>query len=482
MHTSQTLKEAGMGVLLNIPSSPNARSVGSDNISKSREGRSFDQTLFEARRELSSREPRQQAGVDGPRRDQPRTESQPVAREQVMGPKRHADQRQETAAAVSSSSTSARQTQTNAGSSPPVAAEEVAETDNEQAEASFTTELSEEGQAEDIAEDALLLQADLQLAVEELADQAESSSLAELAQVPIHPIDTDEALPQPMIPVEAEADSTEAQRTEAEQVALDADLLASVTAGGVQAVSAAKTAESTTGDALRGSAQQSGLELPLNLNKSGQLKSEFQAQTEVQLEEGDLEMPAKTDFVRLLASEGAKTVAREAGSGQPSTPQANAAMSFARAAEPLLSAARTFVPQTLVTTTLGQPQWSQAVGDKVLWLASQNLTSAELRLDPPDLGPVQVRVVVQNDQAQVTFTSPHASVREALDQSAARLRELFSEQGLNLNMDVSDQSFARDQSREEPSSGGAGQQDAGADEQLIQETSIQQVRLVDHYA
>ena len=100
---------------------------------------------------------------------------------------------------------------------------------------------------------------------------------------------------------------------------------------------------------------------------------------------------------------------------------------------------------------------------------------------------MQVRVSIQHDQASVSFSSPHPMVREALDQSATRLREMFSEQGLNLtNMDVSDQSFARQNARDEASSGGGGN---GSDADIDDEeapvgitTDIARLRLVDHYA
>lgn len=147
-------------------------------------------------------------------------------------------------------------------------------------------------------------------------------------------------------------------------------------------------------------------------------------------------------------------------------------------------AARAFVVQTGVPVPVGTPQWSQAVGDKVLWLAAQNVSAAEIRLDPPELGPMQVRVSVNQDQASITFTSPHAGVREALDQQLNRLRDMFSEQGLNLvNVDVSDKSFAQ---REREQGESAKQHtDAELDDEDLTPVGITQaisMRLVDHYA
>lgn len=91
-----------------------------------------------------------------------------------------------------------------------------------------------------------------------------------------------------------------------------------------------------------------------------------------------------------------------------------------------------------------QGGWSEAVVDKVMWLSSQNLKSAQIQLDPVDLGRLEVRVDIAKDQTHVTFASPHAGVREALEGQMQRLRDLFIEQGMNLlDVNVSDQSMSR---------------------------------------
>ncbi len=128
---------------------------------------------------------------------------------------------------------------------------------------------------------------------------------------------------------------------------------------------------------------------------------------------------------------------------------AGAVESVARSLEPLAPTLRTFVPQPAVAVPVGSQDWGGALGNRILWLANQQLSVAQLRLDPPDLGPLQVRVAVQNEQISVTFTSNQAAVREALDQNAQRLREIFADQGLDLvNVDISDQSLAREFQRD----------------------------------
>ena len=96
--------------------------------------------------------------------------------------------------------------------------------------------------------------------------------------------------------------------------------------------------------------------------------------------------------------------------------------------------------QAEVPATVGKQGWGDAVMQRVMWMSSQQMQTAEIALDPPELGPLQVRVSNQGEQTSVVFTSQHAQVREALDQSLPRLREMMEEQGVDLaDVDVSDQ-------------------------------------------
>lgn len=151
-----------------------------------------------------------------------------------------------------------------------------------------------------------------------------------------------------------------------------------------------------------------------------------------------------------------------------------------RAAESLAVAGRGFTVQSQVGVPMGHPQWNQAVVNRVMWLSAQNLPSAEIRLDPPELGPLQVRIQVQNDHVQVNFVSQNPNVRDALDQQANRLREMFAENGMSLDVGVSDQAFSRRD--QEQSSGGGNRNNADAGSEEEQPAAARIIRLVDHYA
>lgn len=95
--------------------------------------------------------------------------------------------------------------------------------------------------------------------------------------------------------------------------------------------------------------------------------------------------------------------------------------------------------QMPVNISFGKPEWAGMVAERATMMAAQNITSADLQLDPPELGPLQVRVQVNHDQVTVSFISANANVRDALDQTAMRLRDLCDQQGMNLvDVDVSD--------------------------------------------
>lgn len=103
----------------------------------------------------------------------------------------------------------------------------------------------------------------------------------------------------------------------------------------------------------------------------------------------------------------------------------------------------------------GDAAWSRALGERVMWMVGREAQSAEIRLNPPQLGPVEIRVSVQNDQANVSFTASHPFTREALEAAIPRLREMLGESNLNLvNVDVGQRDAG--ESRQQGSDGNLG--------------------------
>ena len=92
---------------------------------------------------------------------------------------------------------------------------------------------------------------------------------------------------------------------------------------------------------------------------------------------------------------------------------------------------------------VGQNAWGESIAQRVSLMAGLKVSSAQIQLDPPELGAMTVKVSVNGDQASVSFHSPHAVVRDALELSFPRLQEMMGQQGLQLaDAQVSDNSFA----------------------------------------
>lgn len=83
-------------------------------------------------------------------------------------------------------------------------------------------------------------------------------------------------------------------------------------------------------------------------------------------------------------------------------------------------------------TPAGQSAWSNELGNKLTWMATAQRQQADLVLNPPQLGRVEISLTVTGDQASAVFASPNAAVRELLEDSLPRLREILSGAGINL--------------------------------------------------
>ncbi|WCE03729.1 flagellar hook-length control protein FliK [Pseudoxanthomonas sp. JBR18] len=102
------------------------------------------------------------------------------------------------------------------------------------------------------------------------------------------------------------------------------------------------------------------------------------------------------------------------------------------------------------TPNLHADNFDDAMGARMSWLADQKIGHAHIKLSPADLGPVEVRLHLSGDQVNAAFSSNHAEVRHALENSLPRLREMLGQHGFQLGQaDVG-------QHQQSPSQGGSG--------------------------
>lgn len=100
-----------------------------------------------------------------------------------------------------------------------------------------------------------------------------------------------------------------------------------------------------------------------------------------------------------------------------------------------------------ITVSPENAQWNSQVGDRINWMVNNNMQRVEIRLDPPELGNLDIRLnMAKDNQASILVHVTNATAKEAIESAIPRLREMFEQQGLDLtDVDVSQQNYQQQQ-------------------------------------
>ena len=82
---------------------------------------------------------------------------------------------------------------------------------------------------------------------------------------------------------------------------------------------------------------------------------------------------------------------------------------------------------------LMSPLFADRFAEQVTILVDHGIKQAQLSLNPPELGPIQVRITLSEDEASVQFASHHGVVREAMLDALPKLREMLESAGFRLS-------------------------------------------------
>jgi flagellar hook-length control protein FliK len=95
-----------------------------------------------------------------------------------------------------------------------------------------------------------------------------------------------------------------------------------------------------------------------------------------------------------------------------------------------------------IHASVDSADFTQGLSDRVSWMVDNGVNGAKLQVNPPQLGPIELRISVQGDHAQVWMTTHSAVARDALDASSPKLREMLNAQGFGqVSVDISQRSF-----------------------------------------
>lgn len=85
-----------------------------------------------------------------------------------------------------------------------------------------------------------------------------------------------------------------------------------------------------------------------------------------------------------------------------------------------------------IATPIQDKHWAHEFSDRIVWVAKNDQQVAQINITPAQLGPVQITLNMNGDQASITFASPHAEVRKAIEDAMPNLREMLSTAGISL--------------------------------------------------
>ena len=129
---------------------------------------------------------------------------------------------------------------------------------------------------------------------------------------------------------------------------------------------------------------------------------------------------------------------------ETSAPTMNALPMVMTSLVPPTAVPREYATPLPVTTSLYDTHWNNDFSQKITWLATHQKQFAELTLNPPNMGNIEVSLHVDSktNTATAHFVSTHADVRESIETALPRLREMFANAGISLGeTNVSAESF-----------------------------------------
>lgn len=98
-----------------------------------------------------------------------------------------------------------------------------------------------------------------------------------------------------------------------------------------------------------------------------------------------------------------------------------------------------------VNTPVNASGFARELGQQVAWLGGQDIKQAQIRLNPQELGPLDVKVSVEHGRVDVVFMAQHPAAVSAVQQSLGQLNQMLGGQGLSLGQAMVGQHAAQQQ-------------------------------------
>lgn len=160
-------------------------------------------------------------------------------------------------------------------------------------------------------------------------------------------------------------------------------------------------------------------------------------QTATAMDEQVVTPGAARDVLRQLSLALAGTLREPTGEIRPAATMEPAAINptahaASQLAPPLAGTGAPAAAELVLRAPVGSPRWAEELGSRLVMLSARGQHDGSLTLTPEHLGPLEVRITISQNTANVWFGAQQADTRAALAEALPRLRELFAEAGLAL--------------------------------------------------
>lgn len=135
-----------------------------------------------------------------------------------------------------------------------------------------------------------------------------------------------------------------------------------------------------------------------------------------------------------------------------------------------------------------QPEASNQLKEKMLMMVKDKVHTAEIRLDPSELGSMQIKISLQQDQMSVQFMVQQGNAKELMEQQMPKLKELLQQQGIELSqgsVQQQNQSSSGQEGGRRTAGGNGMATTSGSSDELVEPGLLptkNSDRVVDYYA
>ena len=134
-----------------------------------------------------------------------------------------------------------------------------------------------------------------------------------------------------------------------------------------------------------------------------------------------------------------ETPAIDAGRADPA-----AWAAFATPVDSTASRQAAATPLPPIEAPVGSPRFVDETAQQVTWLVKNGLSEAEIRVKPADMGPISVRIEMNQNEATISFAVTQPETRAAVQDSLHRLTEMLADSGISLGeANVGGQNFTQ---------------------------------------